>query len=207
MGFFPSHSTLKVTDSFGIDLCVSAALDSVKEHVKVPWDHPSSPSATTSTTPVVESQAIDSGSSPSNPAEVALVADAAPSEVDTPLASDASVTPAVEATLPATEDAAASSSILEDAEPNTKKEEDPAPHPRVLQPQNFAKALTEITPSSSESLGTLADLRKWNDEFGEGRKDKKRVQVWGKGRFGFTLKTEGEAVEGGVRTTSNSAGM
>lgn len=55
---------------------------------------------------------------------------------------------------------------------------------RILHPHNFAKALKEITPSASESLGTLADLRKWNDEFGEGRKRKK--QVWGKDRFGFT---------------------
>jgi hypothetical protein len=55
---------------------------------------------------------------------------------------------------------------------------------RVLHPHNFAKALKEITPSASESLGTLADLRRWNDEFGEGRKQKK--QVWGKDRFGFT---------------------
>jgi hypothetical protein len=55
---------------------------------------------------------------------------------------------------------------------------------RTLRPHNFAKALREITPSASESLGTLADLRRWNDEFGEGRKRKK--QVWGKDRFGFT---------------------
>ncbi|KAI9446395.1 hypothetical protein H4582DRAFT_2116806 [Lactarius indigo] len=55
---------------------------------------------------------------------------------------------------------------------------------RVLRPHNFAKALKEITPSASESLGSLADLRKWNDEFGEGRK--RRKQVWGKDRFGFT---------------------
>lgn len=55
---------------------------------------------------------------------------------------------------------------------------------RILRPHNFAKALKEITPSASESLGTLADLRRWNDEFGEGRKRKE--QVWGKDRFGFT---------------------
>ncbi|KAH9043171.1 hypothetical protein EDB85DRAFT_918970 [Lactarius pseudohatsudake] len=55
---------------------------------------------------------------------------------------------------------------------------------RVLRPHNFAKALKEITPSASESLGSLTDLRKWNDEFGEGRKRKKHV--WGKDRFGFT---------------------
>ena len=57
-------------------------------------------------------------------------------------------------------------------------------HSRTLRPDHFAKALREITPSASESLGTLTDLRRWNDEFGEGRKRKK--QVWGKDRFGFT---------------------
>ena len=61
---------------------------------------------------------------------------------------------------------------------------------RILRAHNFAKALREITPSASESLGTLADLRRWNDEFGEGRKRKK--QVWGKDRFGFTRKWDGE---------------
>lgn len=60
------------------------------------------------------------------------------------------------------------------------------PHSRSLAWRNFEQALKEITPSASESLGSLAELRKWNDEFGEGRKTKKK-QVWGKGRFGFTL--------------------
>ncbi|KAI0278817.1 hypothetical protein BC826DRAFT_1113173 [Russula brevipes] len=40
----------------------------------------------------------------------------------------------------------------------------------ILHPHNFAKALKEIMPSASKSLGTLADLRKWNNEFGEGQK-------------------------------------
>jgi hypothetical protein len=56
---------------------------------------------------------------------------------------------------------------------------------RILHGRNFTKALKEITPSSSESHGTLADLRKWNEEFGEGQRDRKRRQAWGKGRFGF----------------------
>lgn len=60
----------------------------------------------------------------------------------------------------------------------------PEPHERVLHLHNFEKALKEITPSSSESLGSLADLRKWNDEFGEGRRGKKR-SPWGRGLFGF----------------------
>lgn len=63
---------------------------------------------------------------------------------------------------------------------------DEPPRIRILQLQNFTKALKEITPSSSEALGSLAELRKWNDEFGEGRRDRRRKQVWGKDRFGFT---------------------
>ncbi len=70
------------------------------------------------------------------------------------------------------------------AEENTSAAE--VPHSRSLAWRNFEQALKEITPSASESLGSLAELRKWNDEFGEGRRTKK-TQVWGKGRFGFTL--------------------
>jgi hypothetical protein len=71
-------------------------------------------------------------------------------------------------------------------------------HARILSLHHFNKAFKEITPSSSEALGSLADLRKWNEEFGEGRKDKKRQQVWGKDRFGFTDRTEKVREEGRV---------
>lgn len=77
---------------------------------------------------------------------------------------------------------------------------------RVLSQRHFAKALKEITPSSSEALGSLSALRKWNDEFGEGRKDRKR-QVWGKGRFGFNDKAAGVQEDGRVLPTpSQSSG-
>lgn len=56
---------------------------------------------------------------------------------------------------------------------------------RVLTLSHFAQAFKEITPSSSETLGSLGDLRRWNEEFGEGRKDKRKRVIWGKGRFGF----------------------
>lgn len=56
---------------------------------------------------------------------------------------------------------------------------------RTIHLKHFTKALKEITPSSSESLGSLADLRKWNEQFGEGEREKRRIQVWGKGKFGF----------------------
>lgn len=56
---------------------------------------------------------------------------------------------------------------------------------RTIHLRHFIKALKEITPSSSEALGSLADLRKWNEQFGEGQREKRRIQVWGKGKFGF----------------------
>jgi len=54
--------------------------------------------------------------------------------------------------------------------------------------------LQEITPSASESLGTLSSLRKWNEEFGEGAalKGKKR-RGWGGGfGFGVPASTQGD---------------
>lgn len=59
--------------------------------------------------------------------------------------------------------------------------------PRILQSRHFNKALKEITPSSSESLGSLSALRKWNEEFGEGGTKKRKI-MWGKGMFGFAEK-------------------
>ena len=70
-----------------------------------------------------------------------------------------------------------------------------ADHHRVLTMANFQKALREITPSASESLGTLSDLRKWNEQFGEGGRARKKM-MWG-GRFGFTRATS-EGGEGKV---------
>ena len=69
---------------------------------------------------------------------------------------------------------------------------------RILHLRNFLQAQREITPSSSESFGSLADLRKWNDEFGEGRRDRKRRQVWGKGQFGFVEHGKERLQEGRV---------
>jgi hypothetical protein len=100
------------------DLCVSAALDAVKEGVVLPWN-----------TTTADKSASDQETAESTSSEPGL---------------------------------------------------------RSISQRNFFKALKEITPSSSESLGSLSELRRWNDEFGEGRKDRRRKQVWGKDRFGFT---------------------
>lgn len=140
-----------MTDILVLDLCVSAALDAVKEHVDVPWkpDMRTSPSASELVTPP----------------KVALLDTASASE---PQTSATETTPA-DAQKP----------------PPGEPVMHPPPHIRIIHLRHFTRALKEITPSSSESLGSLTDLRKWNEEFGEGRQDKKRLQVWGKGRFGF----------------------
>jgi len=126
-------------------LCVSAALDAVKENVSLPWVVERSKNPPSKSTSQINNVDGD-GATPSS------------------------------------EDSAAST---------TQR--------RTLRPHNFAKALREITPSASESLGTLADLRRWNDEFGEGRKRKK--QVWGKDRFGFTRQW-GREGDGKVATSA-----
>ncbi|KZT26313.1 AAA-domain-containing protein [Neolentinus lepideus HHB14362 ss-1] len=165
----------KKTESFsGSDLkhlCVATALDAVKEKVEVPWKVGSSSASPLSTTPVASEPAVESSS-------IGSTAAATPESLSTPfeqvVAGSAEEKP--------TE--AASTGEVKSSE--TPSAPDPAEYSRVLHWRNFAKALKEIVPSSSESLGSLVDLRKWNEEFGEGRKDKRKTIVWGKGKFGFT---------------------
>jgi hypothetical protein len=96
---------------------------------------------------------------------------------------------ASEASASTSEPADTAASSEPTPKPSTEAIVDELDHPaargRVLHLCNFDKALKEITPSSSEQLGTLAEIRRWNDEFGEGRRARKK-QVWGKDRFGFT---------------------
>ncbi|KAF8636457.1 hypothetical protein AX17_003273 [Amanita inopinata Kibby_2008] len=146
------------TESFsGSDLkhlCVSAALDAVKEHVQLPWAMPQ--------TVTQASKVVATG----------VIPEATTDGPDPVFTTSASAEP-----------------VFMDHR-STDGADEANPVFRVLRMHNFLKALKEIVPSSSEVLGSLAELRKWNEEFGEGRKDKKRQQVWGKGRFGFTDKVD-----------------
>ncbi|PPQ63074.1 hypothetical protein CVT24_005929 [Panaeolus cyanescens] len=151
------------TDSFsGSDLkhlCVAAALDSVKEHIELPWktlkhEKQGVPPVNEPTDSLPTTEEIN----PTNEAvDLANISTEHSNEVTRAI---------VDGTLPHVDE-----NILKAGA-------------RVLALRHFTQALKEITPSSSESLGSLNDLRKWNEEFGEGRKGKKH-QVWGKGRFGF----------------------
>jgi len=139
-------------------LCVSAALDAVKERVVVPWNLGSNANTSSNIGSAVSSDLPSSSAPTSN-------------HVSSQDTLSPRSTPQVDS--------------------NTSLPVDPKAesHVRTLSLNHFNKAFKEITPSSSEGLGSLVDLRKWNEEFGEGRKDKKRRQVWGKDRFGFTDQT------------------
>lgn len=198
-----------------IDLCVSAALDAVKEKVDVPWRPPKleiPSSEVTATTVATSATTVDAPAT--TPAPDAAPQEATPestqaavaeapqtSELSAAAAADASPDAAASTTEPAVAPAEASSPelTLDDLPPLPELPPTPT---RVLHWRNFETALKEITPSSSESLGTLADLRKWNEEFGEGRKDKKHKSVWGKGKFGFIPKPVGGDGEGKVADPS-----
>ena len=180
-----------------IDLCVAAALDSVKASVTLPWGDTKTPT---------EGTADELGEAEARVLVVekdAGACDESPASTDPPLVS------AAEPPLPSS----SSSTDADSAPPETDTEstspetEATPEHPRrVIALSNFEKALKEITPSSSESLGTLSELRKWNDEFGEGKREKRR-NMWGKGSFGFVEKGEGRgeikvAAAAGVGSTS-----
>ncbi len=165
--------------TFRQDLCVSAALDAVKENVQLPWvtsasDPPGT--ATSASLSVQHSQPEGQTKITEEKIDASLEISAmACSVMNTEAGQAAAIEP--------------ESSAL-----------DPSTQPRTLHLRNFTKALKEITPSSSESLGSLTELRKWNEEFGEGRQGRKRQQVWGRGRFGFVEYPKGDerAEEGRV---------
>lgn len=171
-----------------IDLCVSAALDAIKEDIKLPWLVSSS------------DQNISDTTAPGEKSTDAQPVETKPEDLETspkPLKGQQS-----EEVADKSKEVETSSSTPEPQEGESATP--PLAHERTLSRRHFDKALKEITPSSSESLGSLADLRKWNEEFGEGRKDRKRKSIWGRGRFGFTDKDVLSGEEGRVVATPSS---
>jgi len=151
----------KKTEGFsGSDLkhlSVSAALDSVKENLALPWVSRHPQTTTTSQAPQAVTTTLAEQNNKGNLAPCFSVQDN-------------------ETTI---------AKLVSDSSKEASGLSVPTPPSRTLHLQHFTQALKEITPSSSETLGSLSDLRKWNEEFGEGRRDRRRRQVWGKGRFGF----------------------
>lgn len=74
---------------------------------------------------------------------------------------------------------------LEPAKVPVEEEEEVQTMPkRVLMQKHFKIALEEIRPSASEE-GSLPELRKWAEQFGEGGKRRGKKSGFGKG-FGFS---------------------
>lgn len=82
-----------------------------------------------------------------------------------------------------TRDASPSEDAPEPAKPPPIEEEQTVPK-RVLMHKHFKTALEEIRPSASEE-GSLPELRKWAEQFGEGGKRRGKKSGFGKG-FGFS---------------------
>ena len=162
-----------------VDLCVAAALDAVKAGVALPWR---TAETSNQSAPVITPSAIDASTGEAG-AHVLVIEN----DLDAWGESSTMTDPASSTTEspPLSESSSADASSAS-PEPEATLERSP----RVISLSNFEQALKEITPSSSESLGTLSELRKWNDEFGEGKREKRR-NMWGKGSFGFIEKGEG----------------
>ena len=169
----------------------------MKERVTVPWRQ--NTSAAPSQPVKDEVKPVDDGATDQSSPEPAHPQASAVEVIDATV--QAQEQPASAAATPDPVSASSASEDKVDAE---------IPHVRSLAWRNFEQALKEITPSASEALGSLAELRKWNDEFGEGRKAKKR-QVWGKDRLGFTVPAPEVSVppvgkvEPGFATPGNSS--
>ncbi|CUA74937.1 Protein MSP1 [Rhizoctonia solani] len=165
------------TDGFsGSDLknlVVAAALDAVKEKVSLPWR---------------TRNGSDKGKEKEKEVADVSNADAANIAPDTtnseiPVPGTRAVTePSSAAPTQSVGEEPSPTAEVKAASPPTQPTIESTP-PRILRDEHFTRALKEITPSASEALGTLADLRKWNAEFGGGDR-KKSNKAWG-GRFGF----------------------
>lgn len=153
----------------GVDLVVAAALDAVKENVEVPW-------RTTREKEGVKVVEVSSETAAS------VAPDATSSDTPVPGTQTTTVEPASKPANSPTTASIPSSTPPYDTS-STLTPPTPASFTRTLSERHFARALKEITPSASEALGTLSDLRKWNAEFGGGER-KKSNKAWG-GRFGF----------------------
>ncbi|CAE6437419.1 hypothetical protein ACGC1H_004419 [Rhizoctonia solani] len=154
------------------NLVVAAALDAVKEKVSLPWR---------------TRNGDDKGKEKEKVADVSNTeaANIAPDATnsDTPVPGTRAVAePPSTVPTQAPEERSNSAAETKTASTPIQPTTESAP-PRTLRNEHFTRALKEITPSASEALGTLADLRKWNAEFGGGDR-KKSNKAWG-GRFGF----------------------
>ncbi|QRV85888.1 AAA family ATPase [Ceratobasidium sp. AG-Ba] len=173
------------------NLVVAAALDAVKENVELPWRKTAGKKPAT----VVDMPKEDA-------ANIGPDATSSDQPVPDTTWSSASLEPAAESDT--TEAPSFQPTNADALSKPTNPELSSAIASRTLAERHFAHALKEITPSASEALGTLADLRKWNAEFGQGDR-KKNAKAWG-GKFGFGGSGKKEDGEGAGRVSAPAEG-
>ena len=175
-------------------------MDSVKEHVELPWKHEPLIAPISATNPDSPSLTTVSSSSQQQLDENLTKDEPLPSSLSKPIASFVTLDNEASPSISVSPEQPLNSNVPNGNSPHSTlpPPETPVQPKRVLHLRNFLQAQREITPSSSESFGSLAELRKWNEEFGEGRRDRKRRQVWGKGQFGFVEHGSEKLEEGRV---------
>lgn len=89
----------------------------------------------------------------------------------------------VSAAVTAVTEEKASQDVLKDGVPvsqsNLQQEQDKEKERRVLRSKHFDKALTEVTPSISESMETIELLRKFDKQYGNAKDKKKKLMGFG----------------------------
>ncbi|KAG9125205.1 hypothetical protein FRC07_008570 [Ceratobasidium sp. 392] len=153
----------KKTDRFsGSDLkhlCVAAAMDALKESVQLPWltkKEGSKDTAGTKSENTLKSKPT---------AEETTEAEKDPSRFDEPDKGSSLYSSDPNSEAPSSPSTGAT----------TPEEKLEPPKPRILGFRHFLRALKDVAPSSSESQGSLSELRKWNTQFGTGGHDQPRA--------------------------------
>ncbi|KAG9088436.1 hypothetical protein FRC07_012578, partial [Ceratobasidium sp. 392] len=143
------------------NLCVAAAMDALKETVKLPWvskrQEPKEP--------------VTTGLS-GLPVNKLLAKTKVASEKDSAKSESSDDESSVQTSDPNSESPSVPSSGT-----TTPEEKPEPPKPRILCARHFTRALMDVAPSSSESQGSLSELRKWNSQFGTGTRDQPRPNV------------------------------
>jgi hypothetical protein len=146
-----------------IDLCVAAALDALKESVKLPWETGRTLQSKYSGTTAADSSEKSPTKANSTPGALSSIPSSMP-----PFDSSS----AVSASTPLTEASLADTTASEGSEP-----ESTVIPKRILTERHFASALMSITPSSSETQGSLSELRKWDTQYGTGARNRPGVNI------------------------------
>ncbi|QRV80905.1 AAA family ATPase [Ceratobasidium sp. AG-Ba] len=143
------------------NLCVAAAMDALKETVKLPWVTKNQDSK----------EKIAAGSS-TTPADKIFSKTTAAPEKDIAKSESSDDESSTQPSDPDSESPSTPSSGT-----TTPEEKPEPPKPRILYARHFTRALMDVAPSSSESQGSLSELRKWNSQFGTGVRDQPRTTI------------------------------